>query len=384
MSWERQKSSVADMPEEPSLVFWLIGGLVALVAGVLLFVLHANQLLGSLQHYNLWLLFGSPLFTWFVLICLRGWRYNNAVDKHEFEAKEAGYSQQQWTQWAGRYLAVMHSEVFLPDSLTPVQFISAAGREQHAKQDLRVDILSDDEAIAAFLGNLVEPLTRLPADLPLNVLLLTDSPEDTLVLQTLFEESWQHLMPSGYPAPVLEILRSYSFDAVERRIKTPDISAELILVQQMHGADRYSDALATLLLISDDVATKYGLDHDVRLLRPMSLESDDLLSELELYFSTQTQGITTQHILGDRVRWGELFSSLLKAAEQHKGYWKTEQLHWLETYAGICGPFSPWIMAAVVSDVVRFQQAGCLMLSESEGERFINTVITGNKNENSR
>lgn len=383
MSWKRQKSSVAKMPEEPSLVFWLIGGLVALVAGMVLFVLHANQLLGSLQHYNLWLLSGSPLLVWFVFICLRGWRYNNAVDKHEFETKEAGYSQEQWTQWAGRYLAVMHSEVFLSDSLTPVQFISAAGREQHAKQDLRVDIHSDDEAIAAFLSNLVEPLTGLPAGLPLNVLLLTDSPEDTLVLQTLFEECWQRLMPAGCLVPVLEILRSYSFDAAERRIKKTDISAELILIQQMHGADRYSDALASLLVTSDDVATKYGLGHDVRLLRPMPLEGDDLFTELELYFSTQMQAITTRHILGDRVRWGELFPTLLEAAEQHNGYWKTEQLHWLETYAGICGPFSPWIMAAVASDVVRFQQASCLMLSESEGQRFINTVTTGNKNENS-
>ncbi|WP_185922726.1 hypothetical protein [Hafnia paralvei] len=93
MSWKRQKSSVAKMPEEPSLVFWLIGGLVALIVGMVLFVLHANQLLGSLQHYNLWLLSGSPLLAWFVFICLRGWRYNNAVDKHEFETKEAGYAE---------------------------------------------------------------------------------------------------------------------------------------------------------------------------------------------------------------------------------------------------------------------------------------------------
>lgn len=383
MSWERQKSSVIAMPEEPSMVLWLIGGLVALIAGVLIFVLHANQLLGMWQRYNLWVLSASPLFAWFVLICLRGWVYNDAVDKHEFEVKEADYSQQQWTEWAGRYLAVLFRESILPEKLTPAQFMTPAGREQHISQSLRVDIDSDGEAITALLCNLVEPLTRLPADLPLNVFLLTDSPADNAELQAPFETCWRHLMPAERPVPALDIMRSYSFGAVERRIKTPDISAELILVQQQHGGERYSDALACLLLTSDDVATKYELTHDVRLLRPMQLEGNTLLSELDLYFSTQTQAAATQHLIGDGARWGKSLSTLWKASEPYGGDWKAGQPHWLESYAGICGPFSPWILAAVVSDVVQLQQADCLMLSESEGQRFINTVTTGNKHESS-
>lgn len=382
MGWERQKSSVSVMPEEPSMMLWLIGGLVALIAGVLLFVLHANQLIG-MQHYNLWVLSSAPLFIWFVLICLRGWLYNNAVDKHEFEAKEADYSQQQWAVWAGRYLTVLHSEVILPGFLTPPQFIVAAGREQHVRQALRVDIHSDGEAIAVLLSNLVDPLAGLPADLSLNVFLLTDSPEDYADLQDIFESYWRYLMPAERQAPTLEILHSYSFDAVERRIKSPELSAELILVQQMHGGEHYSDALACLLLTSDDVAAKYELNHDARLLRPMRLDGDNLLNELDIYFATQIQANFTQYIIGDSVRWGGSFSSILEAAARYKGRWKTEQLHWLETYAGMSGPFSPWIMAAVVSDVVRLQRKDCLMLSESEGQYFINTVTAGNKHESS-
>lgn len=38
MSWERQKATIAAEPDEPSLVIWLIAGLVAVIAGVLLFV----------------------------------------------------------------------------------------------------------------------------------------------------------------------------------------------------------------------------------------------------------------------------------------------------------------------------------------------------------
>ena len=383
MIWERQKSTVADLPDEPSIVLWLMFGMVALFTGVMLFILHANQLLGSFQHYNLWMLSGSPLLIWFFLICLRGWLYNNAVDKHEFESKEAEYSQQQWTEWAGRYLAVLYSEVLLAGGVTPAQFLAAAGREQHAGQDLRVDIRSDDEAIIALLNNLVEPIAVLPVDLPINVFLLTDYPGDTIKLQATFEYCWRQLMPAERPVPPLEVMCSFSFDAVERRIKTPEISAELILVHQMHGNDRYSDALATLLLTTDDVATKYELKHDVRLLRSMSMEGGEPLSVFDLYFSTQSQAINTQRIIGDQVRWGQSFATILQASEPYQGHWKTEQLHWLETYAGRCGPFSPWIMTAVASDAVQVLKTDCLMLSESEGQQFINTVTTGNENESS-
>ncbi|SUG34705.1 Uncharacterised protein [Salmonella enterica subsp. arizonae] len=48
-----------------------------------------------------------------------------------FESDEAEYAQQQWTDWAGRYLAVLYSRVILPAELTPARFIqSPADLEQ--------------------------------------------------------------------------------------------------------------------------------------------------------------------------------------------------------------------------------------------------------------
>lgn len=384
MSWERQKSHVTPMPEEPSLLIWLIGGLAALIAGGLIFVLHANQLLGAGQSYNIWVVSGSPPLIWIFCICLRAWLYNNGVDKHEFESKEADYSQQQWTEWAGRYLAVMGSEVILPQSLTVPMFIPGSTElEEYNGLVRRLDISPAIAASLKQLDGVKIALMRLPTDIALKAFLLTDSPEEDAALKAIFDECWRELMPAERPAPTLSVQRSLSFDSVEQRIKTPDISVELVMVQQLCGRDRYSDALTTLLLTTDDVATKYELDHDVRLLRPMSLEGDDMLSEFDLYFSTQTQSINTQHIIGDHDRWGQLFSLMLKASELYQGHWKTEQLHWLETYAGRCGPFSPWIMTAIVSDAVQLLKTDCLMLSEGEGQRFINTVTTGNENESS-
>ncbi|ELD0414579.1 hypothetical protein QNZ02_001553 [Escherichia coli] len=384
MSWERQKSHVTPMPEKPSLIIWLIGGLAALIAGGLIFVLHANQLLGAGQNYNIWIVSSSPPFIWIFCICLRTWLFNNDVDKHEFESNEAEYSQQQWTEWAGRHLAVMNSEVILPQSLTVPMFIPESTElEQYNGLAMRLDISLAVAASSIQLEGVKDALMRLPTDIALKAFLLTDSYEEDAELRAIFDDCWRELMPAARPVPTLSVQRSLSFDAVERRIKTPDISVELIMVQQLCGRERYSDALATLLLTTDDVATKYKLDHDVRLLRPMSLEGDDLFSEFERYFSTQTQSINTQHIIGDHVHWGQSFFLMLQASEFYQGHWKTEQLHWLETYAGRCGPFSPWIMTAIVSDAVQLLKTNCLMLSEGEGQRFINTVTTGNKNESS-
>ncbi|MEX3021796.1 hypothetical protein AB4K05_19625 [Kluyvera sp. STS39-E] len=125
MSWERQKSTISAKPEEPSFILWMMLGVLALVGCVLLFVLHANQLAGPLQTFNLWAVTACPTVIWFFFLCLRGWLYNNAVDKYEFESGEAEFAQQQWVNWAGRNIVVLHSGVMLPANLTPQLFLAA-------------------------------------------------------------------------------------------------------------------------------------------------------------------------------------------------------------------------------------------------------------------
>lgn len=380
MVWERQKPIISEAPVEPSLVLWLISGGVALVAGVLLFVLHANQLLGSLQTFNIWVLSATSLVIWFTLICLRGWLYNLAFNRYKFETDEAEYAQQQWSAWAARYLVVLHSGAFLPGSLTAAQLIQPPpGLERHGQQTRRIP-WGEAEGLTILLGDVSDVLLQLPADLPLNVTFLTDSSRNTSSLQALFDDCWKGRIPAGRPVPKLNILQSHSLLILDERLKSPEISAELVLVQQLQGGEKYSDALIVLLLVSDDVATKYQFKHDLRLLRPMGLDTSRLSEELALYFSTQAQANSAQFIAGDQQRWADDFFELLKASETSDGYWKAEQVQWLETFSGISGPFSPWVMVAVSSDIVRLQQADCLMLSADEEQSFITTVTTGKQN----
>lgn len=378
MSWERQKATITAEPEEPSTMLWLMACLVAIITGVLLFVLHANQFLGTLQKFNLWIVAGSPLFLWLVMICLRSWLYNHAMDKHQFESDEAEYAQQQWTDWAGRYLAVLYSRVILPAELTPARFIqSPADLEQSNALGRRIALPPGENVFSALLGGLDESLIQLCADLPFGVTLLTDASDPEEHLQKAFSAAWIQHFGLTLSAPLLTILNTRSFSSVEERIKTPTLDVELLLVHQTQGGDVYSDALAALLLTSDDVATKYRFDHHARLLRPMSIEpTEDLSLAFDTFLSTQSQAIKTDVLLGDGTAWGKVFSTLLGSAKNYEGHWKPQQCHWLEEYAGRSGPFSPWIMAAVASDTVALT-GNCLMLSDDKKQRFMNIVTTG-------
>ncbi|WP_312183716.1 hypothetical protein [Pantoea sp. CTOTU46764] len=380
MGWERQKSNVAGLPKEPSLIMWLIVGVAALVTGVLLFVLHANQMLGEIQKYNLWLVTAGPLFVWFVLICLRGWRYNNVLDKYQFELDEANYAQQQWSTWANRHIAVLHHGAILPRYLTSGTLLQAfPDVEQFIKQAIRINFQENTNGLSLLICSVRDALEKLPTDLPLNVTLLTDSHSEDLLLRKNCSEAWQKNMSSVRPVPVVNILKSKFFLSLEERLKSPTLDVDLILVHQTQGRDKYSDALAALLLTSDDVATKYRLSHHARLLRPMSLDKGiTLKAELDTFFSIQSQAITTAAIVGDSMKWGDDFSTLLACANKYEDSWRPEQCHWLEKYAGLSGPFSPWILAAVAGDIAALTKENCLMLSRDSEKRFINTVTIGN------
>lgn len=383
MSWVRQKSIISAKPEEPSFILWLMTGVLALVGCILLFVLHANKLAGIIQTCNIWVVTVSPVVIWIFFLCLRSWLYNNAFDRYEFELNEAKFAQQQWEEWAGRNIAVLHSGVVLPANLTSKIFLaSPPALEQSTFLSRRIALHTPEAHFSVLLAGVNQALATLPSDIVPVVTLLTDFSDDVSALQAAFMKAWQTALPDRLK-PQLTILKSKSFFLLDERIRTPALDVELILIHQTQGGDAYSDALALLMLTSDDVVTKFNLSFNARILRPMTLDRAISETSLNTFFSTQTQACSTVSLVGDRVDWGNAFFRLLNSAREYGGYWKPEQLHWLEKYAGISGPFSPWILAAVASDIVNIQKADCLMLSTDDEQKFINTVQTGNiTNEN--
>lgn len=378
MGWERQKIGVEPLPKTPSAMRWMMSAIIAMIICLVLFVLHTNTLAGVLQPYDIWTIAVSPLLVWLLLLSLRGWVYGRACGRHQFAIHEANDAQKRWEAWSGRHLALLHSGVMLSEGITPGCFLSPPpGLEHSSGMAKRVALPDNQTPFTALLPGINDVLMALPSEVTPVITLLTDAGEAPDILQVAFADAWQSVCPA-ISAPPLTIQTSRSLLTVEERLKTPAPDVELLLIDQRRGGDAYSDALALLLLTSDDVAAKYRLNHRARLLRPMPLDpTKEAGDEFELFFSTQPQATATGAIIGDAIAWGCDYPTLLSRARDYGGGWQPQQCHWLEKYAGLSGPFSPWITIAAIGDIVALTRVGCLMLSGDSAGRYIATVTTG-------
>jgi hypothetical protein len=388
MSWERQKPFTIERPESPSSTGWLLSGVLSVIAGVLLFVLHASSTISVLNSVNIWLFSLIPVVLWLIIFSLRGYLYGRDLEHYQFLQNEAQHAQQQWSAWAERYLAVMASCVMLPDQ------ISAALLQKRAKEltqqrglARRISYLTSEKPafesfVSALLSGVESGVQSLPTDLPIQVSLLTDEPESRRhELYRQFNDCWQEQFPTRPEPSALTITDELSFNTLDERLKQPESTVQLILVIQLQGNERYSDGLAALLLTTDDVANKYSLSHRIRLLRPMRLDINTLINDLVLFLTTQALALQTTGILGDQQKWTESSAELIGTGNKQGTAWQAENIQTIETYCGIQGPYSPWLTAALGADFVRLGKQPWLALSTSENEHFICTITTGSGDE---
>jgi hypothetical protein len=382
MGWERSKATTTELPPEPSFMGWLLAGGVAAVVGVLLFILHASGMVKSLAVFNIWWLASSPVIGWFFLFCLRGWLWGRTVDEHQFLQKEAEYGQQQWESWAGRYLAVLGSSILLPSGVTSdaIAKSEVAGAAQHLSLTCHFDAKSVTDASLMELGlaGVQHAMALLPDSVPLNVTIVTDS---MLVdSERLFRKAWGNIYPERVVPASLSFCQTFPFAWVADRFKQPVLDIDLILIVQNNGTDRYSDALASVLLTSDDVAEKYQLPHSARILRPMLLDMTAFKAEMGLFLETQTIACQTSNVFCDSAAWNERFADVMTAAQMHQTPWVPEEIDVLEKYNGIPGASSGWLLAALISDIVSISKAPVLGLFTSGTDHFVSTVTPGSEN----
>ncbi|WP_145523076.1 type VI secretion protein [Yersinia rohdei] len=388
MGWERQKSITTEQPAPPSSVSWLFAAVLAVITSVLLFVLHASGSLSVLNSINIWLFSLIPPVFWILVFSLRGYLYGRELEHFQFLQHEAKHAQQQWTDWAERYLAVSASCLLLPDHISAVLLQqNAQGLIQQQGLVRRIDYLAEDTplslmAINGLLNGIENALRVLPRELFLQVTLLTDEPEAIRQdLYALFADCWQERFPERSVSSSLNITDYLSFHTLEERLKQPESTLQLVLVMQLQGGDRYSDGLAALLFTSDDVAQKHALPHSVRLLRPMPLDVNNLAEELTLFLTTQTQARQTVSIIADHQKWMASSATLIQTGNALGMVWQAENIQTIETYCGIQGPFSPWLTLALGADLVGIGKQSWLGLSTTGAENFVYTITSGSEDE---
>lgn len=382
MGWERTKATMMALPPAPSFMGWLLAGGVAAVVGILLFILHASGMVKVLVAFNIWWLASSPALGWFFLFCIRGWLWGRTVNEHQFLQKEAEYAQQQWESWAGRYLAVLGSSTLLPSGVTSNAIAKSVASD--ASQLLSLTSHFDKQTVdSGFLlelglASVQAAIATLPASLPLNITVVSDAFSTDFDYQ--FHETWKKKYPDRAISGSVSFCDALSFSWLEERLKKPVLDIDLILVLQTHGAEQYSDALAGMLLTSDDVAAKYQLPHSARILRPMPLDMANFKADIGLFLETQIIACQTSKVFCDYGFWNDQFAELMTASQSHQTPWEPQDIDVLEKYNGIPGAGCAWLLAALLSDITTVNQAPVLGLFTSGTDRFISTVTSGRNN----
>ncbi|MFO3905850.1 type VI secretion protein [Enterobacter hormaechei] len=382
MGWNRAKSLTTELSPKPSLMWWFLTGILTVLVGILVFMIHASGVVKVLLEVNIWLLSLAPSGIWLFLLCLRGWLWGKEVDEHNFLEKEAEHARKQWEAWAGRYLSIVGSCIFLPDRITVGCFHDELPQQYGLVR--KIDYLPGDhspaEAALLVLHNgLMDALNRLPSDLSLSVTLVTDLPDAEV--SKAFPSVWASLFQQRAIPDRITITSAFSMAWVEQRLKQPILTVDLILVMQLCGGKTYSDGLAALLLTSDDVAQKYCLLHPARLLRPMPLDIDRFDDEFALFLETQTAACRTDRVLGDRCSWETIAAPLMTIGNEYGAAWDPAGRLLLEKWCGIPGPAAPWLLTALATDLVIQGNTSLLTLFSSGEERFISTVTSGSEDE---
>lgn len=383
MGWKRTKVVITELSPEPSLIRWAVCGVFMAIAGIALFMFHTSGIVKVVSKFNIWWVSLSPFGTWLLFCCLRGWFWGKEVDKHEFMKKEIEFAQKKWEAWAGRYLAIPASCIFLPDKIT-VAYLHDNFPQQYGlirKINYLPDTISPAySAVEVLLKGINDALRQLPSNLRLKVTLLTDLPRDGLTES--FSAAWISLFPQRAVPEDIAITRAFSMSLVEERLKQSVLTVDLLLVMQLRGGETYSDGLAALLLTSDDVAQKYRLPHAARLLRPMPLNMDTFDEDFTLFLDTQTVACRTTCVLGDSRNWEEVAAQLMTIGRAHDAAWEPAERNMLERWCGIPGPAAAWLLTALAADLVALHNNTSLLTLFSSGEeRFISTVTAGNEDE---
>ncbi|EIK93127.1 hypothetical protein PMM47T1_28513 [Pseudomonas sp. M47T1] len=362
---------------------WVSAAVVAVLACVLLFLLHASERIPLLHTFNIWAFSGSPLLVWILAFGARAHAYGGALSRYQFLEEEAQGAQQSWQGWAQRYLAVSASCVLLPDQVSAsVLTQGPSGLPPRTGQvrriaDLPVQVERAQTGLQLLVQALAPALQALPTAQELRITLLSDvDPGQYEALRDALQQTWSTTMSQPLPATVT-VADELSYRWIDETLKTASAAIELILVLQVHGEEAYSDGLAALLLCPDSLAFALKLPVTAGLLRPMPLDNDALDSEFPLFLQTQTSACQATGLLADDADWLSLTGKMFAVAGAHGASLKVESQWTQESLCGLSGPLGHWLVTALGVEMVRHQRKPLLVLAQEESQHWISTVTTG-------
>ena len=380
MAWDRRLPDKAVAPAPIALGRWLVAAGVAVLVGVLVFLLLASGRVPLMQGLNIWALAAVPLFIWVLVFSARAYAYGQDLSHYQFLEHEARIAEHAWHDWAQRGLAVNASCVLLPDQVSAAVLAqSASTLPPRGGQVRRIAALPlqgsrTQAGLQQLIAAMTPALRSLPAGQELRVTLLSDgAPEDHSVLHLAWQQIWGASMGDA-ALPTLMVSDELSCQWLDDTVKSASTALQLLLVLQVNGAADYSDGLAALLLCPDPLATLWKLPVTATLLRPMPLDVDALASELPLFWQTQTAALCATAVLADAESWQPVMTQLVTTGRAQGAQLEVEQQWVQERFCGLAGPLGHWLVTALGVEVSRHQQRPLMLLATEKNRQWISTV----------
>ena len=314
MGWARQPAAVADMPGPPVMSRWLWAAALAVLTGLLLFLLHASERMPFMHAFDIRVFSGSPLLIWVLAFGARAYTYGRALAHYRFLEEQAQEAQQSWQTWAQRYMAVSASCVLLPDQVSAcVLSQGPSGLPPRTGQARRIEALPMHAERARYglqmlIQTVAPAIEALPTGRELRLILLSDvDAEEYQTLRDTLQHVWCATVRRVLPTTTT-LSGELSYSWIDETLRTASTAMELILVLQVSGAQTYSDGLAALLLCPDRLADALTLPITAGLLRPMPLDINLLGSELPQLLQTHIRAREATALLADDASWQPLTS----------------------------------------------------------------------------
>ncbi|MEC5345309.1 hypothetical protein ABRZ24_22275 [Brenneria populi] len=382
MSWNRPVITPMAEPEPPVVSRWMSALLLVgfgCLSGRMLFP-NGIPLPGVPLKLNTnWLLIASALsLLWIIVLGLRFYFYGNRLERYRLWQEECRKADAAWQQWALRHMTLIKSVVLLPRKIT-------ASMIRRVAQDIEVstglvkpiDYLpaGSESRLSLLLSLAAEDIAALPQEIALNInIILNESLSDDASAHQMFTSAWQQHIGDIRGWQNLTFHQYLSPIIMETWIKTPTLTATLVLVVQHADDNDFSDGLAVMLMMNDDHARLWGFGDKKKIYRPMVVTPEEAAAQYRLFINTQQPAREAKGLLLADSGSSHHTADITQQSLEGGGRLDAGRVLNLETFIGPSGPAGAWLAMALAADLTVSHQGNYLVLAQDDRQWVIGTI----------
>ncbi|TDB44052.1 hypothetical protein [Photorhabdus khanii] len=377
MGWNKPVIAIQQKPVSPVLWRWLVSFIAIICVCIACYLLWSE----FLRQQQGWMILGAVGLIWLAAFGLRLSLFGYRLEMYRLWHQENQYIEKEWQSWAGRYMSVLYSSVFLPEKITAETIMQEESKiaVQYGIGKI-IDYFSWSEnkwqdSVKILLHSVENAISELPPDRPIYTTVITNCPEQKYEeLEMILQQNWQSIFPSRKPLSQLNLVPYLSAMHIEHWLKDPASEVQLLILLQIESAGQFSEGLGVFLMATDDLVKKFDLVEKARIYRPMEINSEEFEREFGMFINTQLSAKSATGMIGDDNGIYTYSSKIMSVIQDNHAALKLEQIKNIEKFIGVPGQGAYWLAAGLAIDLSQYNSGGYLVLSKNEDNWVINTV----------